>query len=132
MNRTAFLKQQGWRPPLYGTVMTAAAVLVTWLLLSNLYRFLTFDPQFHDIFAQIADAPMVPPVIPLLLLSTLYCLLGCRLAAKGRGGRVAAVLVGIPVWLLLLVGSILLTEVHSIRFGDVLFSLLELLQSGVL
>ena len=29
MNRTAFLRQQGWRPLLYGAVMTAAAELAT-------------------------------------------------------------------------------------------------------
>ena len=132
MDRIAYLKKHGWRCLLFGAIMTATAALASWLLLSNLYRFLTFDPQFHAIFAQISDAPMVPPVLLLLLLSCLYCLLGTRLAAKGTGGRVAAILIGIIVWLLLLVGSILLTKVNRILFGDVLFSLLDLLKSGVL
>ena len=130
-NRT-YWKQRGWRWVVFGGVMTATIALATRLLLSNLYRFLSFDPQFSAIFAQIADAPMQPPLLLLLVLSWLYCLLGDHWATKGRGGKIAAIAVGIVVWLLLLVGSILLTEVNAIRFGDVLFSLLKLLRSGVL
>ncbi len=132
MNGIAYLQKNGWRCLLYGAIMTVTASLASWLFLSNLYRFLTFDSQFHDIFAQIADAPMVPPVGALLILSCLYCLPAAHWTAKGRGGRLTAVLVGIPAWLLLLIGSILLTEVNHILFGDVLFSLIDLLQSGVL
>ena len=116
MRGWAYWKQRGWRWLLFGAVMTATITLATWLLLSNLYRFLSFDPQFYAIFAQIADAPMVPPVLPVLILSCLYCLLGSRLATKGKGGRLTAVLVGIPVWLFLLIGSILLTKVNHILF----------------
>ena len=121
-----------WRWLLFGAVMTSTIALASWLILSNLYRFLSFNPQFGDIFAQIADAPMVPPILPVLILSCLYCLLGSRLAIKGTGGRLTTVLVGIPVWLLLLIGSILLTKVNHILFGDVLFSLIDLLRSGAL
>lgn len=131
MNRT-YWKQRGWRWLLFGAVMTATIALFSWLFLSNLYHFLPFDPPFHAIFSQIADAPMTPPVLPILIFSCLYCLLGDRLSAKGRSGRVAAILIGIVVWLLLWVGAILLTKVNRILFGDVLFSLLDLLQSGVL
>ncbi len=121
-----------WRWLLFGAVMTSTIALASWLILSNLYRFLSFNPQFGDIFAQIADAPMAPPILPVLIPSCLYCLLGSRLATKGKGGRLTTVLVGIPVWLLLLIGSILLTKVNHILFGDVLFSLIDLLRSGVL
>lgn len=132
MRGWAYWKQRGWRWLLFGAVMTATITLATWLLLSNLYRFLSFDPQFYAIFAQIADANMMPPILPVLILSCLYCRLGDRLTAKGVGGRITAVAVGIAVWLLLLVGSLLLTKVNRILFGDVLFSLLDLLQSGIL
>lgn len=132
MRCISYLKRHGWRCLLFGAVMTATAAPASCLLLSHLYRFLTFDPQFHAIFAQIADAPMVPPVLLLLLLSCLYCLPAAHLAAKGTGGRVAAILVGVPVWLLLLAVSLLLTEVNRVLFADVLFSLLDLLKSGVL
>lgn len=132
MKGWAYWKQRGWRWLLFGGLMTATIILVTRLLLSNLYRFLIFDPQFHAIFAQIADAPMVPPVLLLLPLSCLYCLLGAHLAAKGTGGRVTTILVGIVVWLVLLIGSVLLTKVNRILFGDILFSLLTLLKSGML
>ena len=132
MKHITYWKERGWRWIVFGGVMTATIALTTRLLLSNLYLFLSFDDQFSAIFAQIEDAPMQLPILLVLIASWLYCLLGDYWFGKGRGGKVAAVAVGIIVWMLLLVGTLLLTKVNTIRFGDVLFSLLDLLQSGVL
>lgn len=111
-------------------LMTLSLVLVAQLALRNLYRFLTFDQQFFTIFAQIQSARMASPVLLLLVATFLYSLLAVRLWKRSRGGRIAAVLLGILVWVLLAVVTIYATTVNDILFGDVLLSLLDVLQKG--
>lgn len=125
-------KQQGWKCLLFASLMSATVTLATQLLLRNLYRFLTFDQDFYQIFAQIADADMAVPVLAIFIVSFFYCMLGGHWQAAGTGGTVAAVLVGIVVWLVLWVAALFFTEVNQIRFGDVLISLLDMIQKGAL
>ena len=110
--------------------MTVSLVLVAQVVLRNLYRFLTFDQQFYAIFAQIQSARMRSPVVFLLAATFLFSLLAIRLWERSRGGRIAAVLLGIPVWVLLVAVAVYATTVNDILFGDVLLSLLDVLQKG--
>ncbi len=110
--------------------MTVSLVLVAQVVLRNLYRFLTFDQQFYSIFAQIQSARMASPVVLLLVAAFLYSLLAVQLWNRSRGGRIAAVLLGVPVWVLLAVVAVYATKVNDILFGDVLMSLLDVLQKG--
>ena len=109
--------------------LTAIAVLCAQLLLRNLGPLLSFDGIFSAIFAQIATADMTSPMLPVLVLSAATAILLHRLWQKKRMRFVTA-LFGVLLWLLLFLLSILLTRVNGIRFCDVLFSLLDVLQKG--
>ena len=109
--------------------LTAGAALCAQLLLRNLSLLLSFDETFSAIFAQIATAAMDAPVLLLLVPAVGAAVLLHRLWQK-RSWRVLAVLLGVIVWLLLFLLAVLLTRVNGIRFGDVLFSLLDVLQKG--
>ena len=109
--------------------LTAAAVLCAQVLLRNLSALLSFDETFGTIFAQIADAPMSPPVAVTLLLSLGAAILLHRLWQK-KPWRFAAALCGLGFGVLLFLLNVLLTRVNGIRFCDVLFSLLDVLEKG--
>lgn len=109
--------------------LAAVATLCAQLLLRNLSALLSFDETFSAIFAQIADAPMVPPVVLTLLLALGAAVLLEKLWHR-KSRRFAAVLLGVCAGLILLAVQILLTRVNDIRFCDVLFSLLDVLQKG--
>lgn len=109
--------------------LAAVATLCAQLLLRNLSALLSFDETFSAIFAQIADAPMVPPVVLTLLLALGTAVLLEKLWHR-KSRRFAAVLLGVCAGLILLAVQILLTRVNDIRFCDVLFSLLDVLQKG--
>lgn len=109
--------------------LAAVATLCAQLLLRNLSALLSFDETFSAIFAQIADAPMVPPVV-LTLLSALGAAVLLEKLWHRKSRRFAAVLLGVCAGLILLAVQILLTRVNDIRFCDVLFSLLDVLQKG--
>lgn len=109
--------------------LTAFGVLCAQLLLRNLGPLLSFDETFSAIFAQIAGAPMVPPVVVTLLFAFGAAVLLTRLWQR-KPWRFAAVLCGIFFGLLLFALNVLLTRVNGIRFCDVLFSLLDVLEKG--
>lgn len=99
------------------------------LLLRNLYRFLPSDTAFPAIFFQLRTAAMYTPVLPFVLAGYLSCLLLSRIA-KGRLGWLAAMVL-IPVFLVALIaGAVFFTKVNDVRFGDILLSLLEMLEKG--
>lgn len=108
--------------------LTAAAVLCAQVLLRNLSALLAFDETFSAIFAQIATADMESPVL-MAPLSVGMAILLCRLWQKKRL-RFVTVLLGALLWLLLFFLTVLLTRVNGIRFCDVLFSLLDVVQKG--
>lgn len=107
----------------------AAAVLCAQVLLRNLSALLSFDETFSAIFAQIATADMTSPALLMAALSVCMAILLHRLWQKKRL-RFVAVLTGALLWLLLFFLTVLLTRVNGIRFCDVLFSLLDVLQKG--
>ena len=111
-------------------ILSVSAWGVAQLLLRNLYRFLTFNPQFYAIFAQLQDARMDSPLLLLLVVAFLYSLLAVWLCGRSRWGCVAAILLGTLVWALLVSVAMYATKVNGILFGDVLVSLLNVLQKG--
>lgn len=109
--------------------LAAFGILSAQLLLRNLGLLLSFDETFSAIFLQIADAPMSSPVVVTLLLSLGAAILLHRLWQK-KSRRFAAPLCGFGFGLLLFLFNVLLTRVNGIRFCDVLFSLLDVLEKG--
>ena len=109
--------------------LTVLGVLSAQLLLRSLSLLLSFDETFSAIFAQIADAPMSPPVVLALLLSLGAASLLHRLWQR-KSRRFAALLCGLGFEMLLFIFNVLLTRVNDIRFCDVLFSLLDVLEKG--
>lgn len=109
--------------------LTVLGTLCAQVLLRNLGLLLSFDETFGTIFAQIADAPMWPPVAVTLLLSLGAAILLHRLWQK-KPWRFAAALCGLGFGVLLFLFNVLLTRVNGIRFCDVLFSLLDVLEKG--
>lgn len=108
----------------YGLIAVAAQ-----LLLRNIYLFLPEDTAFPAIFAQIRTAGMYTPVIPFLLAGYIVSLLLCRVLKAGFGWLAAVVL--LPMILVAFVScGVFFTKVNDIRFGDILLSLLEMLEKG--
>lgn len=124
------LKKYGWHAAIGAAVLTLTASVAAWLLLRHIAVFLTFDPTFEAIFAQLSDADVRPPWLLTLLLSFAYCLPAARSADRSRGRMIGAVVLGVLVWVVLLVVSLLLATVNAILFADVLFSLLDILLKG--
>ncbi len=115
-----------WALCIRAAALAGAGALCARLLLQNLYRFLTFDPTFYDIFAQIRDAAIRPPVAALTLAAVGISCLADRMC----GRKILRIFVCILLWLLLAIVGVLLTRVNGIRFADVLFSLLDVLRKG--
>jgi hypothetical protein len=111
---------------LWAVAFGALCALCARLLLQNLYRFLEFDPTFYEIFQQLRGAEIRPPVVLLTL--------GALGLAWVLGRLKARKFLRIPVvtllWLFMALAVLLLTRVNGIRFGDVLFSLLDVLGKG--
>lgn len=109
--------------------LTVGALLCAQILLRNLSGLLYFDETFSAIFAQIAMAPMDSPALLVLALAVGAAALLYHLWQKKRLRFVAALLGGF-LWLAMFLVAVFLTRVNSIRFCDVLFSLLDVLQKG--
>ena len=106
--------------------------LLAQLLLRHLYRFLGPETQFGGIFAQLLHQPMDGrPALIVLILGLYWLPVWSFWPEKPRLRPIFAVLGGL-VALAAFVLAVLETRVNGIRFGFVLFSLLELLQKGVL
>lgn len=114
---------------LLAAIVAVSVVLLSQVLLRNLFLLLSFDDQFFAIFAQIRRAPMWPPVLTVLILSSAASAMVTLLWRKRRL-RFLAVIAGVFSWLLVLGTTIMLTRVNGIRFGNVLFSLLDLMEKG--
>lgn len=114
---------------LLAAIAAASVVLFSQVLLRNLYLLLSSNDQFFAIFAQIRRAPMWPPLLAVLILSSAVSAMVTLLWRKRRL-RFLAVIAGVFSWLLVLGTTIMLTRVNGIRFGDVLFSLLDLMEKG--
>lgn len=121
------LLQKKWFAAMLPALLMAMAAAVTaQLVLQNLFVFLSFDPQFSAIFAQIQEADMSTPVLMLSVISFLFCL---PMIKKCRNKTIMAVS-SFVFWVLLTVLAVLLTTVNGILFWDVLISLLELMRKG--
>lgn len=115
-----------WALCIRAAALAGAGALCACLLLQNLYRFLTFDPTFYDIFAQIRNAVIRPPIVVLTLAAVgISCLVD-----RMRSRKILRIFVCILLWLLLALAAVLLTRVNGIRFADVLFSLLDVIRKG--
>lgn len=119
------------RKGLRSMCLWAVAFGVLWtlcarLLLQNLYRFLEFDPTFYGIFQQLRGAQIRPPMV----LLTLGALGLAWTLGRLKERKVLRILIVALLWLVMALAVLLLTRVNGIRFGDVLFSLLDVLGKG--
>lgn len=111
------------------SVMTLTAAVTARLLLCHISLFLSFDEQFGAIFAQIRDGALKSPVLVLMAIA-FPAAWGLRKMGECKRWRIPAGILWTLLWLLLLISALLLTRVNGIRFGDVLVSLLDILQKG--
>jgi len=116
-------------PPLAAGLLSD---LLAQLFLRNLYRFLGAESQFGMIFAQLQTQPMDGRPALIVLLCGLFWLPVWSFWAEKPGLRPVFVVLGVVVALGGFALALLETRVNDVRFGYVLFSLLELLEKGVL
>ena len=107
-------------------LLGAGGAVAAQLLMRNLWAFLSFDPQFQQIFAQLATARIRAPGFLLALIAYPFVYLLLRFC---RDRRVMAGL-GILLWLILSVIGALVSKVNDVLFLDVLCSLLDVLARG--
>ncbi len=107
---------------------TILASVVGQAFLRNFYRLLSFDEMFSGIFSQITDVKMTSPIIILLVIA----LLGVFAVIKLRKHKVLATLAVIVLTVVLFIVAILFTKVNGILFGDVVRTLVPLLESGAI
>lgn len=110
--------------------MVLSAVAVAQLLLRQLSRFLAFSPQFAAIFAQLRHARMYTPWLLATAVALLFCLGADTLRKRSRLAFGAAVAGGAVLWLGMILAAVLYTFVNGMLFGDILFSLLDVLGKG--
>ena len=123
------LRKDWFAALLTGLAMTATAALAARLLLRHISLFLSFDPMFSGIFAQIRGGKMYTPILLRMALA-FAAAFGLRKLGKRRSWRIPAAILWGLLWLVLMILAMLLTRVNGIRFGDVLISLLEILRKG--
>ena len=104
------------------SAMGAAALFVRYI-----YVFLASEPAFCAIFSQLRTAQLRGPFW-LCVPTAALCIWMLRLYQNGK--RLGAVLLGTGCWMLLLLCAVFFMRVNGILFGDVLISLLEVLQKG--
>lgn len=120
-----------------GTKWIAAGILtvVLWLvaafaaalLICNISAFLSAEPQFQAIFAQLRHGHLGLPWWLLIPQGGLSLLI---LRLRRAGKPLAAVCAGVPLWLVLLLCTLYCTRVNGILFGDVMVSLVQVLGKG--
>ncbi len=120
------LKKDWLAALLLAAVMGATSMLTARLLIRHLHVFLSAEPQFAAIFAQLRTARMG---IPLWLLAPAYAVSYPAVRLR-RVCAPGAVILCAVFWVVLLVGALYFTAVNGILFGDVLVSLLEVLEKG--
>lgn len=111
---------------LLAAVMGVTSMLTARLLIRHLYIFLSAEPQFAAIFAQLRTAKMG---IPLWLLGPAYAVAYPAVKLRRVCAPAAAILC-VVFWVVLLVAALYVTSVNGILFGDVLLSLIEVLEKG--
>lgn len=115
-------------PLLAGLVLNGLAQL----FLRNLYIFLGVESQFGVIFAQLRHQPMDGQPALVVLICALFWLPIWSFWAEKPRLRPIFVLLVVLSWLGGFVLALLELQVNGIRFGYVLFSLLDLLRKGIL
>ena len=111
------------------TAMALTADLAARSLLRHISVFLSFDTQFSDIFAQIHDARMQSPWILTVAIATVFIWALQKFNQSKKRPFLTAVF-SFLLWLALVIIAVMLTRVNSIRFWDVVVSLLDILQKG--
>ena len=111
------------------TAMTLTADLAARSLLRHISVFLSFDAQFSDIFAQIHDARMQSPWLLTMAIATVLIWALHKFNQSKKRPFLTAVFT-LLLWLALVIIAVMLTRVNSIRFLDVVVSLLDILQKG--
>lgn len=113
--------------------LSILAIVGSQLLLRNLYLILSFDEAVSKIFSQITYACIVPPIVPILLISSLVAL---PLRLLWNNPRKILQIITIPLAVVLALGiilaSTLFSTINDILFWDIIQTLLPLLESGVL
>ena len=111
-----WLKKDWFAALLLAAVMGATSMLTARLLIRHLYIFLSAEPQFAAIFAQLRTAKMG---IPLWLLGPAYAVAYPAVKLRRICAPAAAILC-VVFWVVLLVAALYVTSVNGILFGDVL------------
>lgn len=124
-----FLRENWIAALVSASVMVLTAAVTARLLLRHISLFLCFDEQFSAIFAQICGGALKSPVLVLMAIA-FPAACGLRKMGQCKRWQILTGILWMLLWLLLLVSALLLTRVNGIRFGDVLVSLLDILQKG--
>lgn len=98
-------------------------------LIRNLYQFLPQESVFPAIFAQLQAASIHTPVFFFLIPAYLCCLGGVLLWRK-KLWRIPVVLGGVVLIGLFSALCAYFSTVNGVRFGDILLSLLNVLEKG--
>lgn len=120
------LKKHWQAALLLAAVIGVTSMLMARLLIRHLYIFLSAEPQFSAIFAQLRTASMGTP---LWLLAPAYAVSYPAVKLR-RVCAPASVILCVVLWLALLLGALYFTAVNGVLFGDVVVSLLDVLQKG--
>lgn len=123
------IKRRIWITAALVVGMGISATVAAELLIRNIWAFLDSEPQFQQIFAQIQTASISGPAWLAMILAYAFAYPVGKYCRKWHTILIAA-LGGIVVWVLLVVVTMLTTKVNDILFGDVLFSLLDVLGKG--
>ena len=86
---------------------------------------------FSEIFSALSEASVKPHIIIPLVLSLLYAFLAHRLSGREKKRVFPLVIISLLCFLLCYLSCLLLSYVNSIRFIDVLISLVKNLGNGL-
>ena len=123
------IKRRIWTTAAIAVGMGISASVAAQLLIRNIWAFLGSEPQFQQIFAQIRIGNYHTPVWLPMILAYAFAYPVCRFCRKWYAVTLAAV-GGVILWVALVAVTMLTTTVNSILFGDVLFSLIDVIAKG--
>ncbi len=121
-----------WKYIFAATVSALVFSVAGRVFLREFYRLISFEPQFSDIFRQINTAEMRSPVFLLWIASAGCLFLLAKLWRKNTFVKVLAIVLAVIVTLVMMFVSIWFTRVNEVMFGDVVISLIPLLESGAI
>lgn len=113
----------------YAALLCLSTSMLAQFLIRNLYQLLPQDSVFPAIFAQLRAATIHTPVFFFLIPAYLCCLAGVQLWHK-RAWRIPVVLGGVVLAVLFCALCAFFSTVNGVRFGDILLSLLNVLEKG--